>query len=72
MRRDKTREQAGKIRERTGRKKMRPPPLSAKEEESKQPSDLFFSSAYINEKNPALYSICAVFLLVCFQKNNCR
>ncbi len=32
MRRDNTREQAGKIRERTGRKKMRPPPLSAKEE----------------------------------------
>ncbi len=33
MRRDKTREQAGKIRERTGSEKMRPPPLSAKEEE---------------------------------------
>ncbi len=57
MRRNKTREQAGKIRERTGRKKMRPPPLSAKE-------DHVGVIAFFSSPSSPLFSLLA--LLSCY------
>ncbi len=65
MRHDKTREQAGKIRERTGRKKMRPPPLSAKEErhiEQPQAQQHLPTSTHYYESTSSPEHSCSPFL----------